>query len=1851
MPMEYKKIGILIVLVAAYLYIAYNIPSVYGQTTASNWSIQSTGITGYVNNIYFIDNLNGFAVAGTNIIKTSDGGKTWEKYSTGSSYSLTDLSFINDIGWASASNNNLYKSDDKGVVWSKVIVSNPSGKLYNFNGIRFLNQTDGLVVGNYYSSSQYGLILKTTDGGTTWNVKSDNLKDTTFLSIRYVDKNTAYAIGYAYINYNYVPVIYKTEDAGDTWIQQSLPSVGNLRLKSFSILNKTSIIAVGDTGLILKTDDGTTWTKQTSGISYSLYSVQFINNETVFASGDSGTIIKSSDGGVTWKKESVTNLGYNIQTSIYFKSDARGWVGGYGNIAIFKDLSKVDSEAPIVSSYNFKSSETSAELLMTTNEASMCRYSETANTDYNNMKGTFTDTDKIHTASFSGLSSKIYKYYVRCMDTEGNINSADTILILKFNMPSNLVNILEAAQIEEEGNWTVVNTVYSEDITSMYFVDNNHGRAITSNGRVLYTNDKGNTWNSATIPITGTFSKIYFENSDIGWILGYDSSYKKYIYQTKDGGATWTKIYTQQSGTTIQDIQFMNSTLGFGSDSYSGSIIKTIDSGKTWTKLTNTDKLGGSIIFKFFDYNNGIVVSPFYNKILKTENSGDSWTNIKYDSSMSLYSLDIVNSTVIVGKSTDGKSFYLTNDSGTTWKNIPIETTFSMFSFNFVDSIIGFAKGSEGDYKVNYLYKTTDSGRTWIKHLIYENKTGQTNTYDPFDPYGQNTREIVYNLATVGSSNVWIYGTDGEILYHSVPEVFEEAVNLYDNTTVNLYTGWNVLSIPYKDFTISSTSCSIKLIYHYNSGDKSYYKLDSIADAIAGLGYWIYVDQDCSIGFNGQKKVLLSDLGDDFDGTLYKGWNQIGGRTDVIDLIEKKEDCSIKGIYVFDSKEKKYSQVSNIEAGKAYFVYSENDCYVGTDDVDNRKDSAVMVVFSEEKLSSGENKYLKKLKSEYKNVKITPISKIQELALSSDPLYIPDYDQDYINSQQNSEGSIITGQVTGENSENSVVTDVENIQQSADVKFVGRGEKFLDSIKKYPEKYKSQEFSASSLAASAGRSNMIVPKDGLIKDSKGNLYVIYKSGVDVELPIKWKDIYTGEYHTYYEMLHKETFAVAVSKDQGKTWTYLGKNYQGIESDLHKEDWIQGVVPAEDGVYVLYGVYDIKEYTEILGYGYAGYELRAVKFTENGAEPEYIVSGSTHGTIDGGPTYQSFLEDDALFFINHHGKKQYFVKRDKLFSSEDYGKTLKELGYSGYPITTENSISKARRLDYYLETPDGSTVGIARERSYLQHGSSYDYYDHSWGETLVKKGDFFEKVDQLDAQDNIGYGYSDQDYDMFTWPLEFSAKADSLGNIHILYRYTTLDTITRINYKFIPSSKITGEKPDYLSVEITTGDGCTSCTDLKNFLSKNSIAFSEKKEEGVQDPLTIIKKSSGEVQILGFEKLKVARELGIGFSESLENLSYFYSDSKETFVDLQLYLDEEEYPYAIISDNKALYKYFYGQDKWVNTELIRHDIKKSRVVMADSIQQNERELYFLIMTSKSKVSRNNNQNYIDNTFITENYKLYTTNTKQLTLTATASQLIPGTVFYIPIEDDESLIGQVSGTLSYYVSSQAMISYNGKKYYRVIIDLRNYMKAYNSNIQKRKIYGSLELSSGYVYLILDIENNPLRVSGNPEIGDLDISLEASKDSKGNWIVVNNLAIANVISCNTPIEIPANSYKVFDSKYAKLNKLDFCFSALQHDPVYAPDCDSWDAEKENMKEEIIASYDSGLSLYADDTKNSNYGSFFGTDNAKTLRTFSVDSYSKEPVLCKSGVSEKDTVVLEFNGDIFSEEYNPETEIIYPS
>jgi photosystem II stability/assembly factor-like uncharacterized protein len=155
-----------------------------------------------------------------------------------------------------------------------------------------------------------GGIWKTTDGGTTWACKTDDMPVISVTAIE-ICKNTP-AILYAGTGegfYNYDAIIgdgmFKSTDGGETW-QQLASTVGNSSFRYVNRLivdpaNSDNLLAATNTGVYRSTNGGNSWTEVFNNGNRAQ---QIIANpsrfNTQFIAVNPSGIYKSTNGGLNW---------------------------------------------------------------------------------------------------------------------------------------------------------------------------------------------------------------------------------------------------------------------------------------------------------------------------------------------------------------------------------------------------------------------------------------------------------------------------------------------------------------------------------------------------------------------------------------------------------------------------------------------------------------------------------------------------------------------------------------------------------------------------------------------------------------------------------------------------------------------------------------------------------------------------------------------------------------------------------------------------------------------------------------------------------------------------------------------------------------------------------------------------------------------------------------------------------------------------------------------------------------------------------------------------------------------------------------------------------------------------------------------------------------------------------------------------------------------------------------------------------------------------------------------------------------------------------------------------------------
>lgn len=251
----------------------------------------------------------------------------WKKQTSGSGQNIIALSAVSDlIAWAVTSDaDQLLKTTDGGTTWNSIQTLYPSGY---WRSIFFISSSEGVVGG-------YNGVSKTTNGGTSWT---------------YTDLKTQFGLGpsdYFYINsIQFIDalngwgvgsngVVIKTTDGGTTWsrlgYKTGLPKVTDVDLYSVWFVNSSIGYTGGLDGMLLKTTNGgTNWTDISNGaVTNNINDITFTSatNGFLVQPNFNGSLFSTTDGGTTWTKSTVPGTN-NLISSVDFVDANNGWAAG-----------------------------------------------------------------------------------------------------------------------------------------------------------------------------------------------------------------------------------------------------------------------------------------------------------------------------------------------------------------------------------------------------------------------------------------------------------------------------------------------------------------------------------------------------------------------------------------------------------------------------------------------------------------------------------------------------------------------------------------------------------------------------------------------------------------------------------------------------------------------------------------------------------------------------------------------------------------------------------------------------------------------------------------------------------------------------------------------------------------------------------------------------------------------------------------------------------------------------------------------------------------------------------------------------------------------------------------------------------------------------------------------------------------------------------------------------------------------------------------------------------------------------------------------------------------------------------
>ncbi len=559
------------------------------------------------------------------------------------------LGRLNCVGFVSGDNNTIYVGAASGGIWktsnggsswtplgdnnavlgvSDIIVvpgSNPH-TIYIATGDRDGGSLWSLGGGQYNDNNSVG-VLKSTDGGATWNTTGlsftvSQQRTVNRLLIHPTENNTLYAatsVG-----------VYKTTNAGTNWTLLTSNVYIDMEFKPGTPATIYGSNLSGD--IYRSTNDGSTWTQTLStSNSRTELAVSANNTAVVYAilansSGLAG-IYKSTDSGASFTQVfsgSTTNM-LNWDCN----STTSGGQGGY-DLCIAADPTNANNV--FIGGVNtWKSANGGTSWSITNHWTGSCSVSavhaDQHNLAYQNGTSTLfecndggfyktTNNGSSWTHLGSGLAiSQIYRLGVA--QTVSNEN----IIGLQDNGTKSFLSGTWYDEIGGDGfecaiDYTNANTLYGE----LYY------------GDIRRSTNHGGSWSSITSGLSGSAHWctpfVIDPNVNTTLYIGYQD-----VWKSTNQGTSWTQI-SSWAGSTLKSLTVAPSNSSYIYAATSSVLYRTTNGGTSWSNITGTIPVGsGNITYisvKNDDPNTLWVSLGGYNtsSVYQTTNGGNSWTNI-----------------------------------------------------------------------------------------------------------------------------------------------------------------------------------------------------------------------------------------------------------------------------------------------------------------------------------------------------------------------------------------------------------------------------------------------------------------------------------------------------------------------------------------------------------------------------------------------------------------------------------------------------------------------------------------------------------------------------------------------------------------------------------------------------------------------------------------------------------------------------------------------------------------------------------------------------------------------------------------------------------------------------------------------------------------------------------------------------------------------------------------------------------------------------------------------------------------------------------------------------------------------
>jgi len=577
------------------------------ETVLDEWVRQSPLPTGAnLNGVAWATATHGFAAGtGLTLIETFDAGATWRDvdlagFETEPFYNVycSDANTCFVIGNSATTGKDLWRTINAGASWER-ITNFPLGG--SWSHIDFVSPTIGFMGSN-------GATVRTTDAGASWQLRSGFPSCPVMYGMDFRDAQVGLCGGDRVSTTDGGPGIFKTTDAGVTWVRKFSQSANDVLW-----LNDSTAIAIVGVSIYRSTNSGDTWSPISSRISTGFDEMTLLPNGTIVGVSPGGDAWRSTDGGVNWTRTLVGTGALPASWNVAFFDNEIGMIVGQGGYMFkttdggltwailnsgiggveFLDLKMFDDQTGLAvgQSGYFLRTENGGEFWK------VDRLQVTGVILFRDENLAALDLVDDNFAVAAGNNGVVYKSFDRGLNWEsiGYPLLPTDYLISGVKFTTHDIGYVAGTRPQISID-TYRTTNGGASWTSLGmpahfvdFVDVNHGWLMTIGGTGFRTTNGGATWQSFTLPDSDTspiISRMDFASQNVGWAVGWFG----YAAHTADGGVTWQLQNISTADEILLGVNALSESEAYAIGIHkaptteTASLYHTVNSGGTWTR-------------------------------------------------------------------------------------------------------------------------------------------------------------------------------------------------------------------------------------------------------------------------------------------------------------------------------------------------------------------------------------------------------------------------------------------------------------------------------------------------------------------------------------------------------------------------------------------------------------------------------------------------------------------------------------------------------------------------------------------------------------------------------------------------------------------------------------------------------------------------------------------------------------------------------------------------------------------------------------------------------------------------------------------------------------------------------------------------------------------------------------------------------------------------------------------------------------------------------------------------------------------------------------------------------------------